>query len=109
MEAAYRAELIRGCSAAADDRLFTQALSDVCGFALLESLRWWPSPFADQGSNAGVLPPPHAALARLEALVNTATEFDCLPFYRNVAGQLLTTLQQQWPATEPMPLYPAFR
>jgi len=110
MEAAYRTELIRGYPAAADDRLFTQALGDVCGFMLLESFRWWQLPPAPQEDNQwGLASARTRGLARLEALINTATEFDLLPQFRNAASQLLTTLQARWPEVEPMPYYPAFR
>lgn len=110
MEAAYRAELIRGCPAATDDRLFTQALGDVCGYVLLESLRWWSLLTEPQEDHIwGLASLRTRALSRLTAFIATATEFDCLPVYRSTASRLLTTLQKHWPEVEPMPLYPAFR
>ena len=110
VEAAYRAELIRGCPAAADDRLFTQALGDVCGFAMLEWLRWLQLvPTAQEDHQWGLASLRTRVLARLEAFINTATEFDLLPHLCQVAEQLLATLQTRWPEVEPMPYYPAFR
>ena len=110
MEAAYRAELIRGCPTAADDRLFTQALGDVCGFSMLEWLRHWSSPTTSlEDRQWGLASIRTRVLARLEAFINTATEFDLLPHLRHVAGQLLAMLQARWSEVEPMPLYPAFR
>ena len=110
MEAAYRAELIRGCPAAADDRLFTQALGDVCGFAMLEWLRWLQlAPASQEDHQWGLASLRTRVLARLEAFINTATEFDLLPHLCQVAEQLLATLQTRWPEVEPMPYYPAFR
>lgn len=109
MEAAYRAELIRGCPAAADDDLFTQALADVCGFSMLEWLRWLPlTPAALEDQQWGLASLRTRVLARLVAFLNTATEFDQLPHLCQVAEQLLATLQTRWSEVEPMPFYPAF-
>jgi hypothetical protein len=110
LEAAYRAELMRGCPAAADDRLFAQALGDACGYSLLEWLRWWETPSTPlEDYRWGLASIRSRILVRLETLINTASEFDLLPHLRASASQLLTTLQTHWPDAEAMPLYPAFR
>lgn len=110
LEAAYRAQLIRGCPAAADDRLFTQGLGDACGYSLLEWLRWWETPSTPlEDYRWGLAMIRSRILTRLETLINTASEFDLLPHLRASASQLLTTLQTHWPNAEPMPFYPAFR
>lgn len=109
METAYRAELIRGCPAAADDRLFTQALTDVCGFLMVEWLRWLPLPLAAlEDQPWGLASLRTRVVARLVAFLNTAAKFDQLPHVCQIAEQLLATLQKQWPAVAPMPFYPAF-
>jgi len=110
LEAAYRAELVRGCPVAADDRLFAQGLGDACGYSLLEWLRWWAEPFTPhEDYRWGLASIRSRIIVRLETLINSATEFDLLPHLRSSASQLLTTLQAHWPDAEPMPLYPAFR
>lgn len=110
LESVYRAELCRTCSAVADDHLYTQALADVCGFALLEETLPWQLPVAlEENRQWGLVTVRTRLLASLEAFIDTATEFDRLPQFRNAASQLLATLQARWPETEPLPFYPAFR
>lgn len=110
LEAAYRAELMRGCPAAADDYLFAQGLSDACSYSLIDWLRWWETPATPlEDYRWGLAMIRSRILVRLETLINTASEFDLLPHLRASASQLLTTLQTHWPDAEPMPFYPAFR
>lgn len=110
LEAAYRTELMRGCPAAADDRLFAQGLGDACSYALLEWLRWWETPFTSMEDHRwGLASIRSRILVRLETLINTASEFDLLPHLRTSASQLLATLQTHWSDAEPLPFYPAFR
>ncbi|HMN28163.1 MAG TPA: hypothetical protein PKE45_08415, partial [Caldilineaceae bacterium] len=94
----------------ADDRLFTQALGEVCGYSMLEWFRWWPLPPAQlEDRRWGLASIRSRVLAQLETFVNTATEFDLLPHLRASASQLLETVQIHWPEAEPLPVYPAFR
>jgi hypothetical protein len=48
-------------------------------------------------------------LARLEAFVDVAEEFNQLPGLRGIAARVLHELGKLWPETDPLPLYPAFR
>lgn len=110
LESVYRAELGRTCPAAADDHLYAQALVDVCGFVLLEETLPWQLPVALEGNRQwGLVTVRTRLLASLAAFIDTATEFDRLPQFRNAASQLLVTLQARWPEVEALPLYPAFR
>lgn len=109
LEAIYRTELSRACPAAADDQIYTQALTDVCGFSLLETLHWQLPPALEENREWGIATMRTRVLARLVAFIDTASAFDRLPRLRTVANELLTTLQTHWPEAEPLPLYPAFR
>jgi hypothetical protein len=48
-------------------------------------------------------------MARLEAFVTTAEEFDQLPVLRGTMNRMLGEFRNRWPETLPLPLYPAFR
>jgi hypothetical protein len=109
LEAAYRSALATGCAAAADDHLFTQALAQVCAFWLLQSCSWLLPGALQEDHTWGIASVRSRILARLEAFITTASDFDQLPATRMAANHLLEVLQERWPATEPLPLYPAFR
>jgi hypothetical protein len=109
LEAAYRAELVRGCPAAADDQRFGQALADVCGAWLLRLAPWQLASALQEESRWGIASMRSRVLARLEAFLSTATEFARLPIYQATTSQLLETLHLRWPEVEPLPVYPAFR
>jgi hypothetical protein len=109
MEAAYRTALVAGCAEAADDRLFNQAMAEVCAFWLLQSFSWLLSRALQEDHTWGIASVRSRILARLEAFITTANEFDQLPATRATANRLLAALQGRWPETEALPLYPAFR
>lgn len=109
LEATYRAELVHACPDAADDQCFGQALADVCGAWLLRLAPWQLASALQEESRWGIASMRSRVLARLEAFISTATEFDLLPAYRATASQLLETLQSRWLEVEPLPVYPAFR
>ena len=109
MEAAYRAELAKGCVEAQDDRIFETAMARVCGFWLLSTLGQSLARALEADRTWGIGTIRQRLLARLEAFIATAEEFDQLPALRGTANRLLEALHRQWGETPPLPLYPAFQ
>ena len=107
MEAAYRTELVTGCTEAQDDGMFESALTAVCAFWLLSTLCRLPAAL-EADRTWGIATMRQRVLARLEAFVMTAQEFDRLPAMRGTASRLLELLLEAWPDAAPLPLYPAF-
>jgi|SRR5688572_7375320 hypothetical protein len=88
--------------------LFEAALVTVCGFWLLSSLNRHLARALEADSEWGIATMRQRGLARLEAFISAAEEFDQLSALQAVASQLLEILQKAWPQTRPLPLYPAF-
>jgi Phosphotransferase enzyme family len=109
MEAAYRVELVKGCPEAQEDRIFDTALAAVCGFWLLSSLSRHLAGAIEADRTWGIATIRQRVLARLEAFITTAQEFDRLPAMRGTASRLLEQLRGEWPDLPPLPLYPAFQ
>ena len=109
MERAYRAELVKGCTGAQEDELFESALTDVCGFWMLSSLSRHLANAIEADRTWGIATMRQRVLARLDAFIATAEEFNRRPALRGVAARLLEALREAWPDAPPLPLYPAFR
>ena len=109
MEAVYRAELIKGCPHAQDDRMFERAVVEACGFWLFSTLSRHLDGALEADHTWGIATMRQRLLARLEAFVAVAEEFNQLPGLRGFAGRVLQALGKLWPGTDPLPLYPAFR
>ena len=112
-EAAYRAVLAPVSHTIADDASYASALTAASVFrAMSGSL--WNIPLSLQWALASN-DHPHVddvrrvRLARYDAFVQTATEFDCLPNLRRYFSDLASSLRQRWPnAADELPFYPAF-
>jgi Phosphotransferase enzyme family len=109
MEAAYRSELVKGCPEAQDDRVFEAALVAVCGFWLLSTLSRQLAKAMQADRTWGIATVRQRLLARLEAFITTAEEFDQLPALRGMASRSLEILRKAWPDTPQLPMYPAFQ
>ncbi len=109
-EAAYRAALAEGCPAAADDERWADSLLAACGLWALAcvqgplSLEW-----------ALTSDHPHldhlrqCRLARFDAFIQAADEFERLPQLARVCAETAARLRERWPgAAAPLALYPAF-
>jgi len=108
METVYRAALLPGCPAAADDGLFADALVDACGYWLLRTLvQHLPRAF-DEDGHWDIAPIRPRLVSRLEAFITTAEAYHRHPAMRETAHQVLEVVRRHWPATPPLPLYPAF-
>jgi len=109
METVYRAALVPGCPAAADDRLFEDALVDACGYWMLRTLvQHLPQALAEDG-HWGIAPIRSRLVSRLEAFITTAEAYHRRPAMRGTAHRVLEVLRRRWLATPPLALYPAFR
>jgi hypothetical protein len=109
METVYRAALVSGCPAAADDRLFEAALVDACGYWVLRTLvRHLPQALAEDRP-WGIATVRPRLVSRLEAFIATAEAYHRLPAMRGTAHRVLEVLRRRWPAMPPLSLYPAFR
>jgi hypothetical protein len=109
METVYRAALVPGCPAAADDRLFADALVDACGYWMLRTLVQHLPQALDEDGHWGIAPIRSRLVSRLEAFMTTAEAYHRRPAMRGTAHRVLEVLRRRWPATSPLPLYPAFR
>ncbi|MGV0029089.1 phosphotransferase family protein [Phormidesmis priestleyi] len=109
MESTYRAILMQHCPVAADDQIFETALVKICGFWLLYTLTRHLESALRKDLNWGISTIRQRILARLEAFIATAQEFNQLPGLCNTSSQLLDLLRQRWSTIPHLPLYPAFQ
>jgi len=111
VEALYRAELVKGCPAAADDALFNRELVKACANWSIASFEFYTEvgAFWEEDGTWGTSTTRQRAIARLELLAEATAEFGMLEALGATAGALAQRLQALWPELEPMGVYPAFR
>jgi hypothetical protein len=109
MEAVYRAELVKGCPEAQEDRVFESAIVTACAFWLFSTLSRHLGSALESDRTWGIATMRQRLLARLEAFIRVAEEFNHLPGMRDVADRVHEVLDKLWAGTDPLPLYPAFR
>ncbi|MGH9752671.1 MAG: phosphotransferase family protein [Blastocatellia bacterium] len=107
MEAAYRAELIKGCPEAVDDERFYRAVVEACAacvinshnaLALLGDRRW------------GISTMRQRALLRFDIFWKMTEEYGHLKSVGATVRTIANKLRAQWPAeADAMLYYPAFR
>ncbi|HEX5690368.1 MAG TPA: hypothetical protein VFX76_10225 [Roseiflexaceae bacterium] len=107
-EAVYRAELVKGCPAAADDRRFGQEIVNACAFWTLFAVEFYQGIW-EADSEWGTATVRQRLLARLELLSQASVEFDHMPALGDTARRIVERLRVRWPELELMPLYPPFR
>jgi hypothetical protein len=104
----YRAELVKGCHEAQEDRVFETGLVSACGFWLLANLIWYLEDALKEDRTWGNATMRSRLLARLEVFITTSESFNQLPAARGTASRLLEALLRRWPRAEQLALYPAF-
>jgi hypothetical protein len=110
MEAAYRAQLVRGCPEAANDALFNRELVRVSAAWLIFSRTRWLDGAHREDWRWGISTWRQRVLVRLDALAATTEEFGCLPAMGETARRSARALRAIWPPeADAMPFYPAFR
>jgi hypothetical protein len=107
MEAAYRAELIKGCPEAVDDERFYRAIVEACAacvinshnaLTLLEDHRW------------GISTTRQRALLRFDIFWKMTENYGHLKSTGATMQIIANKLRAQWPTeADAMPYYPAFR
>ncbi|MEM7113749.1 MAG: hypothetical protein AAF614_15030 [Chloroflexota bacterium] len=107
LEADYRKMLAQTHPVFADDALFNRALVEACGYWFLQHLHWLLT--LDVSGEWGIASIKSRILSRLQAFAELAEAHDCYPALRGTASRLVDKLTTQWPETDPLPLYPAFR
>jgi hypothetical protein len=108
-EAAYRAELTRGCPAAADERLFAQAVAVACAYWAIGFLSWLPFAellVADRQWGSATVRQRFILFADLFA--QTAVEAGYLEALGATFRALAVRMRRLWPAAAEMRPYPAF-
>lgn len=77
MEEAYRAELVKGCPEAADDRLFYRAVVEACVFWMLDWYHEFPLPaFLEKDRTIVTSTVRQRLLMRSDILAKTAESLD---------------------------------
>lgn len=111
MEEAYRAELVKGCPEAADNKLFYQAVVEACAFWMLDWYHEFPlAQLLEQDRLIVTSTVRQRFLMRSELFARTTEEFGHLEALGKAAKTLATKLSEVWTPDEyAMPLYPAFR
>ena len=110
MEAAYRAELVKGCPAAADNTLFYRAVTEACAFWLLDCYRQVPlSKILENDRIIIAASDRQRLLTRLDILVQTTEQFGHLEAIGATMRLVAAKLRALWPETEEMEYYSAFR
>jgi hypothetical protein len=107
-ETVYRAELVNGCPAAADDTLFYREVVKACAFWALRSFEFYQSIWEADGT-WGISTVRQRAIVRFELLAQATAEYGYLEALGATAGDLARRLQALWPDVAPMPYYPPFR
>lgn len=110
MLATYRAELVRGCPAAADDTLFYHAVVAACVFWLLDWYHDVPvSRLMEKDRTLAAASDRQRSLLRSEIVAQLTEEFGHLEAIGVAVRAIAAKMRASWPETESMPYYPAFR
>lgn len=110
MEAAYRAQLVPACPAAADDDCFHRELVHACAAWLILNGIWLLENAHGDDWRWGISTWRQRVFVRLDALAGAAEQFDHLPAKGATARRCAQRLREIWPPeADAMPLYPAFR
>ena len=109
MEESYQNTLAQGCEAARNNEAYTGAILYACAFWTLTTLATLLANSLEQDRDWGISTARQRILARLEAFVETATEFNGLPAIQADMLRILEAFRTRWRDVEPLPYYPAFR
>ncbi len=109
VETAYRAELVKGCPAAADDTLFYHGMVEACvtwalNFHFMRPLE----KMLEQDRHLVALTDRQRFLLYLNSAVRASAEFDHLPATGATLRAIADRLAQLWPEATNPPYYPAF-
>lgn len=112
MEAAYRAELAKGCPAASDDTLFYHAVVEACIYWMLawEGMHMFSLAARLETDRYLVAATDRQRLLmRFEDAAQATEAFGHLEAIGTTARAIATKLRTLWPEADAVPYYPAFR
>ena len=110
MEAAYRAELIKGCPQASDDHLFSQAVAEACVYWIIGWYRMAPLSHVLEHDRLIVAATDRQRhLLRSDIVAQTTEEAGHMEAIGATIGAMAKKMRRLWPDVEAMPAYPAFR
>jgi hypothetical protein len=109
MDVAYRAELVRGCPAAADDPLFRTQLVAACAWWTITTVSWHLLVALEKDGEWGVSTVRQRQILRLDTFAATSEELGHLEAIGAAARAMAARLRVLWPPEAEMPLYPPFR
>jgi hypothetical protein len=111
MENAYRAELVKGCPAVAeDDAFYTPLIAAGIGWSL--ALLEWENleNLFEKDKDWGISTVRQRVLLRFDMVARSSAELGLFPALGASFGEFYRKLRGRWvPETAEMPLYPAFR
>ena len=110
MEEAYRAELMKGCPEAVDDRLFYRAVVEACVFWMLDWYHEFPLPtLLEKDRNIVTSTVRQRLLMRSAILAETTEVLGHMEAIGSTVRAIAAKLRAIWPEADYMPYYPAFR
>ena len=109
MEAAYRAELVKGCPAASDDRLFYHAVAEACALWMLDWYHEFPlSELLEEDRKIVTSTVRQRLLVRSDTLAQVTEEAGHMEAIGATVRAIATKLRTLWPEADALPYYPAF-
>jgi len=109
LDAAYRAELARGCPEASDDERFYRVVALACAAWLVSTVRWQLEQALEADREWGISTIRQRQLLRLDRFARVAEQFGALEATGATARELARRLRDRWPPEAEMPLYLPFR
>jgi len=110
MEAAYRAELVKGCPEASDDHLFSQAVAEACVYWMIGWYQMAPlSHILEHDRLIVAATDRQRHLLRSDVVAQTTEEAGHMEAIGATIGAMATKMRMLWPDAEAMLAYPAFR
>lgn len=109
MEAAYRAELVKACPAASDDRLFYHAVAEACTLWMLDWYHEFPlSELLAKDRMIVTSTVRQRLLVRSDVLAQVTEEVGHMEAIGATVRAIAAKLRVLWPEADTLPYYPAF-
>ena len=109
MEMAYRAELAKGCSEAADDTLFFRSVVEACAYWAIHSRFNFIEKVWEEDHKWGISTQRQILLLCFDIFGQVSEEFGHLEALGVTIRDIAAKLRERWVGLEEMPYYPAFR
>ena len=109
IEHAWRAAIAPAIPQAADDRTFRQESGIMSMIWMFGALSWLLEDALKQDHDWGIAKNRSRILHYLSEAIRRSADAGILPGTRQTASAWREDLQNRWPSTEPLALYPAFR